>query len=428
MKASLYDVFIERAESVIVYNTLWNSFLVTSHYNAYPLQQGRCSACDYENQGIFKAFVDKKMIIDEAINEETIVRETLTRTNNDPSYFELIINPTLACNFNCWYCYESHLDVSTIDEAGVKSIVSLVQRIISQNEVKEFGLMFFGGEPLLCYDKVMTPTLNAIYPMMQEHGIEFSAGITSNGLLLSKERLSFLKIHGVKTMQITIDGNKNRHNRVRFAKEGDDSYSRIIANIREALSYGINVSVRLNISKETSLDVSELLRDFEDLDEKQKPLLNFSVHKVWQEEESVESAVMEIVREIRAQGYRSSSYYSAPSSIWHTCYADRTNHLTINPDGKVYKCTACDFSARHVEGSLSSSGRVIWNALHDRRLQASPLNVAACRDCSILPICAGGCSQRILECTNQNECPLGMSADDKQQYAYRVLAEKLEEL
>lgn len=36
--------------------------------------------------------------------------------------------------------------------------------------------------------------------------------------------------------------------------------------------------------------------------------------------------------------------------------------------------------------------------------------------------------QKILECTNQNECPLGMSADDKQQYAYRVLAEKLEEL
>lgn len=428
MKTSQFTVFIERAESVIIYNTLWNSFLITDRLHANLLQRGSCKEEDYVNRSVFKAFRDKKMIVDDTVDEMARIRQTLERTNEDHAHFTLVVNPTLACNFNCWYCYESHQDSATMDGVDIEAIVTLVRQIAARDAIKHFDLMFFGGEPLLCYEKVIKPILEAVSLLMMEHEIDFSASITTNGLLLSKERLTFLENHGVKSMQITIDGNKERHNSVRYTKRGSDSYSLIIKNIHDALACGIKVSVRLNISKETNLVARELLNDFGDLTEKQRGYLAFSVHKVWQEEQSLHTIVEQIVAEIRGQGYRCASYFSAPSSIWHTCYADRRNQMTINPRGKIYKCTACDFSERHTEGVLSTTGEIRWNSLHEKRMQASPLKVTACRDCSILPICAGGCSQRILECTNQNECPLGMSADDKQQYAYRVLAEKLEEL
>lgn len=100
--------------------------------------------------------------------------------------------------------------------------------------------------------------------------------------------------------------------------------------------------------------------------------------------------------------------------------------LTVNPNGKIYKCTACDFSEGHLEGSLDANGHIEWTPLHEKRQLASPLNVAACQACSILPICAGGCSQRLLEHADSPGCPLNMTASAKQEYAYCVLAEKLE--
>lgn len=74
---------------------------------------------------------------------------------------------------------------------------------------------------------------------------------------------------------------------------------------------------------------------------------------------SVYDIVEEFVSEIRAFGYKCVNFFSSPNSIWSTCYADKSNHLTINPNGKIYKCTACNFSEEHIEGTLTSDGKVI---------------------------------------------------------------------
>ena len=49
--------------------------------------------------------------------------------DNDDSTFELIINPTLDCNFHCWYCYENHLKGSKMDEGIVSAITTLIRDI-----------------------------------------------------------------------------------------------------------------------------------------------------------------------------------------------------------------------------------------------------------------------------------------------------------
>lgn len=427
MKASRFNILIERSGSVIVYNTLRSTFLIISRQNASKLQRGCCNESDYANKELYKAFLDKMIIVHKGLDELEEVRSTLMRTNHSMSRFDLIVCPTLACNFSCWYCYEDHTDAATIGQAGINGIVSFVQRILTRQEIKEFALMFFGGEPMLCYSKTIRPILEHVYPQMEERGVDFSVGITTNGSLLSKDRLLFLKRFGVKSLQITLDGNKERHNRIRYALSGDDSYTKIVENIREALLLSINVSVRLNISKDTNLDVGALLTVFDDLDASAKGHLAFSVHRVWQEELSVNKTVERIVTEIRDHGYKSASYFTSPSSIWNTCYADRKNHLTVNPRGRIYKCTACDFSEGHLEGVMNVDGHISWTPQHVKRMKASPLNVESCRKCTILPICAGGCSQRLLEHEGHQGCPLGMTDSAKQEYAYRVLAEKLEQ-
>ena len=58
--------------------------------------------------------------------------------------------------------------------------------------------------------------------------------------------------------RLQLDGNRERHNKVRFTTQNNGSYDRIIQNIHDALSIGIRVSLRLNISEDTELNVREL--------------------------------------------------------------------------------------------------------------------------------------------------------------------------
>ena len=81
-KVSQYNVFIDKSESVIIYNTLWDSFLVTNKHYADLLQKGCCNRVEYNNEKILNAFIEKKMVIEDTVNEIEFIQKTLTKTNN----------------------------------------------------------------------------------------------------------------------------------------------------------------------------------------------------------------------------------------------------------------------------------------------------------------------------------------------------------
>lgn len=428
-KLSLFNVFIPRSKSCIVYNTLWDTFLVVGEGQASLLQSDQVEEGNFSEE-LYQAFVAKKILVDTELDELSIARGIYEQVKGDPSHFEIVISPTLDCNFRCWYCYESHRDKAVISAEDLQNLSQFVSKLISgDTTIESLSIKFFGGEPLLCFDDVMQPFLSELRHLRRGSSVKVDIGITTNGYLLSHDRLLFLKEHGVNNLQITIDGNQERHNRVRFSQKGDDSYRQIIANILVALSLEYVVNLRLNISEDTALNVADLLQDFSVLSEQYKKFLVFSIHKVWQADDAVHAVISDIVQDIRSQGYQCVSYFSRPSTLRDICYADKPNHITLNPRGEIYKCTARDFTSSNVEGYLRENGAIEWTELHTLRERATPFEVEACCSCPILPICAGGCSQHLIEAKDLgNVCPLGMSQEDKQDYAYNVLNEKLERL
>lgn len=59
------------------------------------------------------------------------------------------------------------------------------------------------------------------------------------------------------------------------------------------------------------------------------------------------------------------------------------------------------------------------------RLEISPLQNDECKYCNILPICIGGCKQKILEKQNMKTCMFGFSESEKQEFANEYVIEKL---
>ena len=99
----------------------------------------------------------------------------------------------------------------------------------------------------------------------------------------------------------------------------------------------------------------------------------------------------------------------------HVCYADSPRHAVINYNGDVFKCTARDFATESREGRLNNEGRIEWNEKFFQRMAIKYSN-EACRNCVILPICNGRCTQNKIEAGLKNTCFLSMTEDAKQDY------------
>lgn len=428
MQRSKYNILIPHKNAIIVYNTLWNTMIAIKKekLTEWGLNESIPFVESKISPNVINILVGKKMIIDDSVNELSFIKSKLNETNNDNSKITIIIIPTLGCNFNCWYCYEDHSKPSFMNDTDNIRIIALIKRIISDNkELKMVNIQFFGGEPMLRYKKTIKPLLTSIKPLFETANIAMFVSFTTNGYFFTNRNLEFLTSYNLKTLQITIDGNKVRHNDVRFSYKGEDTYNIIIHNVKAALKFGIYVSIRINLSKETNLNVENLISDFSDIPADRKKHLRFSIHKVWQAPSEVESTVIDVVKSIRKNGFNCASFYSEPGSIWNSCYSDKKSTIIINPNGTLFKCTARDFNKQQIEGHLHKSGSISWLPEHYTRENISPFDNKECTNCPIFPICVGGCSQKRRESTNNDKCILHMSHEDKIEHAKKILSEKL---
>ncbi len=144
-------------------------------------------------------------------------------------------------------------------------------------------------------------------------------------------------------------------------------------------------------------------------------LLSVKFEHVWQDggtREAVQPYLVQVRDAFKADGYRVGTddiHYR------HVCYADTPQHLVINYNGDIFKCTARDFVSAQREGVLHDDGSVKLNDVYERRMRLRYVN-PACLACKILPICNGGCSQSKMEAAKQTECYRGMSETDKDAY------------
>ena len=125
MKDSIYNIFFEYNNKIIGFNTLYNTCLSISP-NVYELLKEKFNlnlskAASYSRK-IDNILQENKFIIDENTDEHFIIKDILRQNIGDKSQLYIIINPTLNCNFKCWYCYETHERNSKISFKTVQSI------------------------------------------------------------------------------------------------------------------------------------------------------------------------------------------------------------------------------------------------------------------------------------------------------------------
>ena len=104
---------------------------------------------------------------------------------------------TENCNLECDYCYFKDKRARNLDLATIKKFIDFLRDNLP-SEPKTF--IISGGEPLLQW-QLTTQTINYI----RKKYANIPINIQTNGLILNKNKISFIKDKGVN-LEIGIDG------------------------------------------------------------------------------------------------------------------------------------------------------------------------------------------------------------------------------
>lgn len=331
--------------------------------------------------------------VDESNKFKYLLYENRIRVFSSSEY-RLTINPTLNCNFSCWYCYESHNN-KIMKNSTMKSILLYIEKILASNRISTFYLDWFGGEPLLCYKNVMQKVALEAKSICESNNIYFESGITTNGYLINRNMIDFFKSINMQSFQITIDGDKDNHNKTRYCKDGKGSYDVIISNIimlaREL--HPNNLAIRINYTSDVFNDI---LKISDDIPSDVRNKVTILLQQVWQDKEKCRvpfSSIEKVKYEFRKLGFLIDKEIFNLKG--YTCYADLYNQAVINYDGRVFKCTARNFEREKEDGLLCNDGTIKWNNNVASKLSFATFENEKCLKCKYLPVCYGPCSQKI---------------------------------
>ena len=404
MKESEYNLTAIKNDRTILFNSLTGSVLsfAKSEYETITTLIKDVDIMKEKYPTLFNYFIEKGFVVEDETNELDIIR---FRNNNgiflDREY-RLVLNPTLECNFNCWYCYEKH-DKGRMSKYTMQKIRNHVNFLINKRQIDSLHLDWFGGEPLLYFEEIVYPMTKYFKERLKKKQVGFRSGITTNGYLVTPEMINHFKEIDLSFFQITIDGNKERHDKVR-RHYNTPSYDVIINNINLLCREMENISIVLRVNYDERTMENDFTKDLEVILKENRHKITIDFQRVWQ---TIDKKLIsnqwkiKLSSKVREMGFLYKGLGQFYPYKENTCYVDRFNHLEINYDGKIYKCTAKGYDDEYVVGNLKSNGELIWNKNElCNRFSLATFENDMCLKCKCLPICMGPCSQKILDTKN----------------------------
>lgn len=227
-----------------------------------PLEQYLLSVVEElsETHPIIERFALKGLIanFDERAAIETIGRASCMGGDA----VSLTICPTMACNFECPYCFERH-DGSSMAPDVLDDVVALAERMMKVFRAKTLRVTWYGGEPLL-EPGIIAKLSERLMKVAGNRGASYQAEIITNGYLLSGKLVTLLERAGVQKAQVTLDGLADAHNDTRHLAGGGPSFDRILENLsRPGLPF--SVTVRHNVHEGNRTQVEPLRNLVNDL-------------------------------------------------------------------------------------------------------------------------------------------------------------------
>lgn len=194
-------------------------------------------------------------------SDEDIDRYIQSFMARPPSGITLTLSET--CNLRCRYCYVDE----DVREAPRKFMTrETAKRAIDfffdrSKGVKDVSITFFGGEPLLNMD-VLEYSIAYSEDIGKKLGKQVTYITTTNGTTINRRAIDLIKGYNFGLM-VSMDGPEAAHDAMRVFPNGNGSFERASAGIKQLMRRRRRVTVRATMCK-YNRDLLELIRFFED--------------------------------------------------------------------------------------------------------------------------------------------------------------------
>jgi uncharacterized protein len=310
--------------------------------------------------------------------------------------------PSYGCNLACPYCLQgqSKTNVSTTIE-DIDVIFTFISKTIEDSIATDVAITkivahLYGGEPMIQKHSLIYFS-EGLRNIAEKYRCEIKFSMTSNMTLLDDDIIELIRKHQI-SVQVSIDGTKEQHDKRRIFTDGSGTYNIILKNLTRLLDAGLKkfVVIRLNIDKD-NLDEAEnifaAVCGFSD-DVYFGFLDTFRGHNDSFSGQCVYNIIYpKIVTETFNNIYQ--KYGRTPSTSFgkmSPCAMVCENKFFIDPSLNVYKCEILVNRPEYSVGHIDRSGQFIKNAEFYKQMNRTPEILPKCLACKLLPLCAGGCA------------------------------------
>ncbi|MCK9996686.1 MAG: radical SAM protein [Candidatus Krumholzibacteria bacterium] len=401
LKLSRYNYYLKAPKNhVLVYNSLSTASVVMTRGEWNRVKAIHRGMIPRKIQPYIETLLRFQILVDAELDELARFDTMHRMARFGDGVLTLTIAPTMACNFMCDYCYQSHdRDSRRMDKKTRDALLAWIEPQLAN--LKYLSVAWYGGEPTLAWEVIRDLT-NRIRERCDEHGVKTSFSMVTNGYALTASKCKELDALGIRSLQITLDGPGPVHDTRRFTRGGRPSYEKILKNIAGVIQHSsARINIRVNVDQRNQNVIDALVTDLSERDltldnrcglyfapvDDCSPETKGVQHLIMQKKEfyHLENELHRMSRSKRLSGER----YPGRSSHGG-CAAVSKNGWVVLPDGDIHRCWNDVSNPECRVGSLFS---------HDRRSRDEVNNIQwlsweyeeMCRNCKALPLCVGGC-------------------------------------
>ena len=297
----------------------------------------------------------------------------------------ITICPTLACNFECPYCFATRGRGKMAPEVQ-DEIVALAGRMLDAGHARRLVITWFGGEPLMG-----AGAIDIISDELAAKGIGYTSRMVSNCLLFDEGLVQRAKERwNLNYVQVTLDGTEEVYNRTKaFVDYEGSAFQRVLDNMDLLLDAEITVAVRLNLHADNLDDLLALIDQLAErfggrkgigayaamLREDDGTLVGFD------SETAAFEAYAAMTDRLLSTGLASQRAGNRNLKLNH-CMADSDTAVTIMPEGTISKCE--HYSETELVSSIDSDE---WDTELLQSWKERWPATELCHGCPRYPIC-----------------------------------------
>jgi uncharacterized protein len=409
-KVSQFNILVSLADkTALLFNSRTRSLSLLTEQEARIYRTlaegGPFTLSSVQNKVFLHTLADAGNICRMDFNELVLVKANYDAVRGDGKMLNLTIAPTMACNFACGYCYQG-LDKPT-KKMSIEIQDAILNFVKAKKDLASLSICWYGGEPLMAKEAIFRISDDLI-SYCDKKNIRYSATMVSNAFLLTAAVASQLYSRRVSQVQITIDGDRDTHDKMRPLTSGQGTFDKIMENLGAVLdATPLVINARVNVGRR-NLDKANTMLDAlaaSDFAKRGKFAVYFSPIEASTPEsgsameEKLERAEFNrrvLALEERARSLGLSGAVMPSGGFSGMCVAASHGGYLITGNGDVHKCweTAHDGAKR--TGSILAPDALNNSVNSSLWREWTPFDNATCSSCKILPMCGGHCAQRYI--------------------------------